>query len=632
MRTVPRMLSTAKIRTGSWTYYANQVQHGACEYFIGLGEAPGRWHGRGLEPLGLSPNAVVAGRELEALFGRALHPRSHVQLGRGWRADGVTGYDLAFSAPKSVSALWALGDEQVSSAVRRAHSAAVQAALDYVDTHASYSRTGRDGTTQVATDGLVAAVFDHRTSRAGDPQLHTHALVLNKVRCVDGVWRTIDGHEIFAHKKSAGALYQAALRNELTRILGVSWTPVSKDGQAEIAGVPNALLRLWSKRTAQTLIEAAPVITAYEQLLGRALTSAERVAVEKVAVIKTRPDKETVDIVTLLDGWQQEAASIGWTGERLHADVTAASAPPPTPEQVLAGIDRTLTDAVDAAGGRRAVFTRSDLAVEVAARLPTNGFTAEMTRELLERLTDRALGTDDSVRLRDAADGPSRASDARYASKATLTAELEILAVADTGRHDTIAVVADETLREAVRDHELDSAQIDAVRSLCTDGAVIGVLVAPAGTGKTTTLGAAHDAWQHHLHHVIALAPSARAARELAAATGVAGDTVAKFLNEQARDRDPRDPDWLRYRVSEGSVVIVDEASMLPTTDLHMLARLVWQRRAKLVLVGEPGADRCDRPSRRHAARARVPTRRALSRHRAPVPQQMGTSRVTATA
>ena len=588
MRTVPRMLSTAKIRTGSWTYYAKQVQNGACEYFLGIGEAPGRWHGRGLEPLELSANAVVQERELEAMFGRALHPTAHVQLGRAWRADGVTGYDLTFSAPKSVSALWALGAERISGAVRRAHTAAVRAALDYVDEHASYSRTGRDGTTQVSSDGLAVAVFDHRTSRAGDPQLHTHALVLNKVRCGDGEWRTIDGHEIYAHKKSAGALYQAALRNELTRTLGVSWTAVSKDGQAEIAGVPTELMRLWSKRTAQTLDEAATVITAYEQLLGRALTSAARVAVQKVAVIKTRPHKETVDIVNLLDRWQHEALSVGWTPERLHESVRSASEPSPTREEVLAAVDRALADAVGAAGGRRAVFSRSALAVEVAARLPSRGFTADMSRELLERLTDRALGADEAIRLRDATDGPARTSDARYASRTTLDAELEILAVADTGRHDAVATVSPDTVRDVVAGRGLDRAQLDAVTRLCTDEATISVLVAPAGTGKTTALGAAVDAWRHEMHLVVALAPSARAARELAAATGLPGDTVAKFLHEQGRERNPRDSDWSRYYLGEGSVVLVDEASMLATKDLHTLARLVWERRAKLVLVGDP--------------------------------------------
>ena len=582
------MLSTAKIRTGSWRYYAEQVEHGACEYFLGLGEAPGHWYGRGLQPLALSAGAVVEERVLVAMFGRALHPVAQVQLGRGWRADGVTGYDLTFSAPKSASALWALGGDEVAAAVRRAHTVAVRAALDYLDEHASHSRTGRDGATQVTSNGFAVAVFDHRTSRAGDPQLHTHALVLNKVRCADGGWRTLDGHEIYAHKKSAGALYQAALRNELTRTLGVSWTAVSKDGQAEIAGAPHELLHAWSKRTAQTLNEAEPVIAGYEQLLGRALTSAERVAVEKVAVVTTRPHKDAVDIVSLTDRWHSEAAELGWTPEQLRTAAGDASAPVLDREHIVAGIDRVLADAVTAAGGRRAVFTRSDLAVEVAARIPVAGFTAEMTRELLERLTDRASQGSEAVRLRDQIDGPARTSDARYASRTTLNRELEILAVADAGQHDQIAVCDLDTVKTVVLGRGLDSAQVEAVASLCSDGATISVLVAPAGTGKTTTVGVAVDAWEQDGYRVHALAPSARAARELAAATGLAGDTVAKFLHEQDRDRDPRDPLWFRYRVGEGDVVLVDEASMLATTDLHSLSRIVWQRRAKLVLVGDP--------------------------------------------
>jgi len=202
------MLSTAKIKNGAWRYYTNQVTRGRCEYFLGMGEAPGRWEGRGLDELGLAAGGRVVERELEAAFGRALHPHTGRQLGRPWRADGVTGYDLCLSAPKSVSALWALGREQVAAEVLAGHQAAVSAALEYVDGQASFSRVGADGHTQVPTGGLAAAVFDHRTSRAGDPQLHSHALVVNKVRCPDGGWRTIDGTELFRHKKAAGAIYR----------------------------------------------------------------------------------------------------------------------------------------------------------------------------------------------------------------------------------------------------------------------------------------------------------------------------------------------------------------------------------------------------------------------------------------
>ena len=104
-----------------------------------------------------------------------------------------------------------------------AHRAAVEAGLAYLDTHAGLSRRGTDGVEQVQTAGLAVALFDHRTSRAGDPQLHTHALVINEVRCADGTWRTLDAAELFHHEKNAGMIYQARLRNEISVRSGVAF-------------------------------------------------------------------------------------------------------------------------------------------------------------------------------------------------------------------------------------------------------------------------------------------------------------------------------------------------------------------------------------------------------------------------
>jgi conjugative relaxase-like TrwC/TraI family protein len=589
MRTVTVMLSTKKIGTGSWRYYSNQVQHGACEYYLGVGEAPGRWYGRGLDALGLEPKAVVAERELEALFGRALHPKNRQQLGSGWRTDGVTGYDLCFSAPKSVSVLWALGEDTVPMSVTAAHRTAVTAALRYLDSHAAFSRIGTNGHTQVATEGLAAAVFPHRTSRAGEPQLHSHALVVNKVRCPDGEWRTIDGHEIYGHKKSAGVVYQAVLRNELTRRLGVGWAPVSRDGQAEIAGIPKDLMKAWSTRTEQVTTEAGPVIAAYETELGRPLTSAERTAVEKVAVIKTRPGKDPVDIVALTDRWDTEAQQLGWDGLSVQRQVGAAAGPRRTSVDLAEEMNRAVTDAVVAAGKRRAVFTRSDLVAEIAARFPSGGIDADTVLLLIEQLTNEALNTPETVPLRPHTDGPSRASDTRYACRTTLNAELDILAVADTGRGQGVAVIDPERLRRAAVVRGLDGSQEAALAQVMTSGDAVSVLVAPAGTGKTTALGAAVAAWQQAGHRVVLLAPSARAAAELRDATGTPADTVAKLLYERAN---PPHNAFLRppgrFELSPGDVVVVDEASMLATGDLHALTQLTWAAGAKLVLVGDP--------------------------------------------
>ncbi len=588
MHTVSLVLSTSKVGTASWRYYSNQVQRGACEYYLGVGEAPGRWQGRGLDALGLDPKAVVAERELEALFGRALHPKSRQRLGQAWRADGVTGYDLCFSAPKSVSALWAIGEGSVPAEVMAAHRTAVRTALDYLDSHASFSRVGTNGHTQVSTDGFAAAVFGHRTSRAGDPQIHSHALVVNKLRCADGGWRTIDGHEIYAHKKSAGTVYQAVLRNELTRRLNVSWAAVSKDGQAEIAGMPTELIKAWSKRAIQLTAEAAPVIAAYESELGRSLSSAERTAVCKVAVLKTRPGKDSVDIVALSDRWQAEAAELGWDGLGVQREIGRAGRPPQPTAALVEQMDRAVVEAVRAAGARRAVFSRSDLAAEVATRLPSGGFDANLARTLIEQLADQALSTPDAVTLRPQIEGCHRGSDARYASRSTLDAELRILGVADVGRARGVAVLDPREVRTIARRRGLDTSQRAALVQVATSGDVVSVLVAPAGAGKTTALGAAVYAWRAAGYRIVALAPSARAAAELRDATFAPADTVAKFLHEHHQPPSPFVLETGRYRLHPGTVVIVDEASMLATTDLDALTHATWEAGAKLLLVGDP--------------------------------------------
>jgi conjugative relaxase-like TrwC/TraI family protein len=147
------VLSSAKIGTSSWRYYTKGVACAATEYYLGVGEAPGRWHGRGLAELGLQQGGRVDERQLEALFARGLHPGTGERLGRAWRQDAVTGFDLTFSAPKSVSALWALGNVDTSVAAIEAHRAAVEAGLAYLDTHAGLSRRGTDGVEQVQTTG-----------------------------------------------------------------------------------------------------------------------------------------------------------------------------------------------------------------------------------------------------------------------------------------------------------------------------------------------------------------------------------------------------------------------------------------------------------------------------------------------
>jgi len=218
------------------------------------GEEPGVWSGRQAAGLGLAGRVTTADLEM-LLSGR--DPVSGTRLGSALvdrrRRDGkliraVSGYDATFSAPKSVSVWWALTDDD---RLLAAHDTAVAAALGHLEHYGSTTRRRRDGRMLYPdSGGLTMARFRQTTSRADDPQLHSHAVVSGKVQTADGGWYALDGRYVKQHQRMLGGLYQSVLRSELTHRFGVAWRPVVK-GQAEIAGIPPDLLAVFSKRTSE---------------------------------------------------------------------------------------------------------------------------------------------------------------------------------------------------------------------------------------------------------------------------------------------------------------------------------------------------------------------------------------------
>ena len=172
----------------------------------------GTWAGRGANLLGLAGEVDEAGI-VRLLEGR--DPASAEQLRRPLTRGAVAGFDLTFRAPKSVSVLFGIADAEVSHE-SRAHEHAVAGGLSYLEREACRARRGHGGAIQVRGGGFVAAAFRHRSSRAGDPLLHTHVVVANGTRGPDGRWTALDGRPLYRHAKTAGYLYQAVLRAELT--------------------------------------------------------------------------------------------------------------------------------------------------------------------------------------------------------------------------------------------------------------------------------------------------------------------------------------------------------------------------------------------------------------------------------
>src|SRR3954447_7471578 len=190
------MVSVGKLKAGRERYYLDQVQHpgraqaiasGAEDYYVGGHESEGEWTGRAAATLGVE--GVVSGQALHRLLAGE-HPLDGSQLKR---SGSVAAFDVTFSAPKSVSVLFGIGNSKMQSAIGDAHRRAVTQAFAYLDGAAAIARRGAGGTVRIKGDGLVAAAFLHRTSRAGDPQLHTHLVVANLVRAADGRWSSLDG-------------------------------------------------------------------------------------------------------------------------------------------------------------------------------------------------------------------------------------------------------------------------------------------------------------------------------------------------------------------------------------------------------------------------------------------------------
>ena len=216
------------------------------------GEVPGVWSGRQAAGLGLSCQVEVDALE-SLLSGR--DPTSGTPLGRElldrYTTDGrvvpaVSGFDATVSAPKSLSVWWALAGDQ---RLLEAHDVAVTAALSHLERFGSTTRIRSEGgRLHPDTNGLTIARFRQTTSRADDPQIHTHAVISAKVQTLDGRWYALDARYLKRHQRMLGGLYQSVLRAELTHRLGVEWRPIV-NGQAEIAGIPDELRAVFSKRS-----------------------------------------------------------------------------------------------------------------------------------------------------------------------------------------------------------------------------------------------------------------------------------------------------------------------------------------------------------------------------------------------
>jgi conjugative relaxase-like TrwC/TraI family protein len=546
----------AKLSVGREAYYTRELATDHQAYLSGHGESPGRWYGAAASSLGLEGEASVAG--FQAMF-EGRDPTTGELLGRPHGRNAVPAFDVVLRPTKSVSILYGLGDPAAGQAVLAAHHAGVREAVAYLDGHLG-TRRGHGGVQHVSGRGLVAVGFDHRTSREGDPLLHTHLVVANRVQGPDSRWTALDGRDLYRHRLAADAIYRASYQRELVRTLGVEWTAADAHGNRELQGLPEELLRAFSKRTDQIDLEVERLETSGRERTPRLV---------KWAVQATRKPKDHQAADTLYGRWRTEAAERGHDPDTLVRQVYAR-----TRDRDQGLSERTVAEVFerlvcpDGLTAQASTFARQDVLAALGGQLIGAG------RAELEDLADRFCAE------RAVAVVAERALEERRWSTSELLAVEQRLVEAAVGRTDEqTAVVSHDAVRAALQAHPTAGEDQQAmVRDVCQGGAGVAVVVGKAGTGKTFTLGAARHAWQLDGYRTLATAP-----------TGIATVSLeAEGFEEVATcDRLLADLNHGREQLSSRSVLVVDEAGMLGSRKLARLLGHAEQARAKVVLVGD---------------------------------------------
>lgn len=598
-------------------------------YYTEAGTPPGQWLGSGVHALGngeIKQQAQVGEKQLALLLGMGRDPVTGEPLGRAFpeydtkagvygtdvaARRAVAGYDLTFSVPKSVSALWGIADAGTQALIVEAHHAAVGEVLDFVEREVAATRRGvgaRNGAVaQADVVGVVATAFDHWDSRLGDPQLHTHVVVANKVKTAeDGRWRSLDGRPLHASVVALSEHYNAVLADRLTRVLGIEWEQRDRGKERsaawELAPVPDELVREFSSRSRGIDLETDRLIVTYVEKYGRRPSAETVIRLRATATLTTRPEKQIRSLADLTAEWRGRAELILGTGAPAWArQVTAAAGTRPVPAGRLRADDIPLDligDVASAVVGvvseKRATWRHWNLWAEASRQTMGWRFASADDREAVVRLlveeakrrsislTPPELATIPEVFRR--SDGTSRFRPRHgvfFSSADLLAAEDRLLARSnDRGapviRGELIARVASAEQGK----HLLSDSQADALAQIVTSGRRIDLLVGPAGAGKTRAMHALQAAWRAEQggDSVVGLAPSAVAAQVLAEDLGIDCENTAKWLHEYDRGR---------TQLAAGQLVIIDEATLAGTLTLDRISHIAADAGAKVLLVGD---------------------------------------------
>ncbi|WP_063002773.1 MobF family relaxase [Nocardia mikamii] len=567
--------------------------------------------------------APLDDRELSGFVAKISRPKSAA----------VAGFDITFSPVKSVSALWAIAPLEVSERVASAHDAAVDDALGWLQEHGIFTRAGRNGVRQLDVDGLIAARFVHRESRCGDPDLHTHVLIANRVRGADGRWRTLDAAVIYRLNVTVSEIYNTRLEHHLRADLGVEFserpgTNPNKRPIREVDGIPAILIRYWSRRDAAIRKRLGELTVDFHQQLGREPTPTEMWNLAQVATLQTRPGKHlSRSWAEHRRDWRTEATTV-LGSHNLLDQVVATSihrASPPSPvvdEQRIADIARHVVEVVSA---QRSVWQHHHIRAEtercIRALTDRDSWASvsdAVVAEALSPCNSLARGDPDidaepdlatvaePFQRRDGASVYTRSGTQTYTCARQLDIEYRLAELSVQPGARTIdesfvtAAIDDYNTDSAHQGQKLNAGQTAMVTSFATSPARIAVASAPAGTGKTTAMRVLVDAWRASGGTVLGLAPEAAPAAILAEATRARVETVDRLLHILDQHRPSPGPDpgitdrdfpaavprWVT-QIDDRTLVIIDEHIKLSDGKRLQLFEFLTARGATVRCVGD---------------------------------------------
>ncbi len=538
---------------------------GAMEYYASRGETPLVWGGSGASSLGL--DGPVSAEAYEAVFGPggAKDPHTGARLVQTRRP----GMEIVIAAHKSVAELGVIGRAEEMHRIMDAERDATLAYLDSV----TRQMGGRRGQAAKATTttGLIYAHTRHATSREGDPSPHDHVLLANVLEMKDeqGGWKAADTafwREHLHAATMAGRVASARVAVELGYGIEADPGPSGRLGHWRIAGVPEEVMELHSKRAAQIEAEC--------QRRGEASYRARGVAARTTRRAKGHePEGE------LVSRWRAELAEAGWPVERLAASVDAARQEREAIDPLHTSSARALLSEVLGAEGdlaRRKVFSRRHLVVALAPHV------FGQDPEVLEKLIERALADPEVVPLVAVSGARERAhSLASVLARESAIAESLARQLARTDG----PVASPESTESAIAEAEqsigarLSDEQRAAVIGICTSGRGAELVVGVAGAGKTSMLRAVAEAFERSGHQVLGTATSGQAARNLGTEAGIAESRTLASLIWRL--------DHGQIALNEKTLILLDEVGMTDDIDLMRLTAYVEAAGAKLVLTGD---------------------------------------------